>query len=148
MEWDELKEIYLSILSDEGFRPVVDSDGDIHFKYEGGNYYIFAERDEQFIYIQYPRFWGIDGSEERIRALRAANSATATTKAAKVCVTPEGDDVSAAFESLVSAPSELRHILVRGLRCIRSAVNKFVEEMNKDDASPANGDAVDDVADS
>jgi hypothetical protein len=133
MEWDELRKIYLSILSDEGFRPEIDSDGDIHFKHEGGNYYILEDSDEQCIYILYPNFRAID-SEEQVQALRAAATATRTTKAAKVLLTPKGDSVSAAFESLVSAPPEMRHILVRGLRCIQSAVNKFKEEMNKNDA--------------
>lgn len=134
MEWDELRKVYLSILSDEGFRPEVDSEGDIHFKYEGGNYYMVENRDEQFIYIMYPSFWVIDSDEERIKALKAAATATRTTKAAKVYLTPDEDNVSAAFESLVSAPLEMSNILVRSLRCIQSAVNKFVEEMNKNDA--------------
>jgi hypothetical protein len=134
MEWDELRKIYLSILSDEGFRPEIDSDGDVHFKYEGGNYYILEDHDEQFVYILYPNFWAIDSSEEQLKALKAAATATRTTKAAKVLLTPKGDNVSAAFESLVSAPSEIPSILVRALRCVQSAVNKFKEEMNKNDA--------------
>jgi len=131
VSWEDLRSTYVSMLTEEGFRPEIDSYGDIHFKFEGGNYYITNNCDDTYFYLLYPSFWSISGDAELSRAMRAANAATRTTKAAKVYVHPDGSDVSATLEVLVASPADVRAFLARGFRCIRSAVNSFIEEMNK-----------------
>jgi hypothetical protein len=132
MSWEDLRETYMTILADEGFRPEVDSDGDIHFKYEGGHYYITSNCDDGFFYILYPGFWGIDDEEELERAVMAASKATRLTKAAKVFINSDLKDVSATAETLIVNPGDVQKLINRALRCIRSAVASFTKEMNEE----------------
>ena len=74
MGWEDLRQTYMSVLSDEAFRPEIDSDGDIHFKYEGGHYFVTRNCDDGFFYVLYPAFWPIDDVEELGRAVMAASN--------------------------------------------------------------------------
>jgi hypothetical protein len=132
MSWEELRETYMTILADEGFRPEVDGDGDIHFKYEGGHYFVTRNCDDGFFYILYPGFWAIDDAEELERAVMAASKATRVTKAGKVFIDDDLKDVSATAEMLIVNPADVQKLLTRSLRCIRSAVESFKREMRVD----------------
>ncbi len=133
MSWENLRQTYMSILSDEGFRPEIDSDGDIHFKYEGGHYYITDNCDDSYFFIVFPGFWTIDDVAELGRAIMAANNATAWTKAAKVYIPPHMKSASATVEVLIADPSDVRKILNRALRSIVTAVERFEKEMREED---------------
>ena len=133
MGWEDLRQTYMSVLSDEGFRPDIDSDGDIHFKYEGGHYFVTRNCDDGFFYVLYPAFWPIDDVEELGRAVMAASNATRSTKAAKVYIDSDLKDVSATAEALIASPSDVRKFVVRALSCIRSAVESFRKEMRGGD---------------
>ncbi len=85
-------------LIEEGFRPQLDEDGDISFKYEGKIYYVQTnEADEEFVRILASNIWPLDDAQEKKAALRIANKATRRFKVAKVflsntnnvCVTVE-----------------------------------------------------------
>jgi hypothetical protein len=114
----------MSILSDEGFRPEIDSDGDIHFKYEGAHYYITSNCDDSYFYILFPSFWPIDDVEELGRAMMAANNATRNTKSAKVYIRNDMKAVSATAEALIASPSDVRKFIDRALRCTVRAVER------------------------
>ncbi len=131
MSWENLRQTYMSMLSDEGFRPEIDSEGDIHFKYEGGHYYITDNCDDGYFFLLFPGFWTIDNVEELGRAVMAANNATAWTKAAKVYIPPHMKSASATVEVLIASPSDVRKILDRALRSIVSAVERFGNEMRE-----------------
>jgi hypothetical protein len=133
MSWENLRQTYMSILSDEGFRPELDSDGDIHFKYESGHYFITANCDDGFFYILFPSFWSIDDVEELGRAMMAASNVTRRTKAAKVYITKDLKNVSATAEALIANPSDVRKFFNRALISIRSAVESFAKEMRDGD---------------
>jgi hypothetical protein len=132
MSWENLRQTYMSVLASEGFRPELDGDGDIHFKYEGGHYYVTDNCDDGFFYILFPGFWSIDTGDELARAALAVNTATRDTKAAKVYITRDLKRVSATFEGLVGSSSDVPHIINRALRCIRTAVRTFMDEMAKE----------------
>ena len=117
------------MLSDMGFRPEVDSDGDIHFRYEGGNYYITSNCDDTYFFLLFPGFWTLDSKAEQLAGLLAANNASRRVKAAKTYVTPNMDRVSVSLECLVGGPSDVRGFLMRGLRCIQQSVTVFKEEL-------------------
>jgi len=120
---------YMSMLTDMGFRPEIDSQGDIHFKYEGGNYYITDNCDDTFFFLLFPGFWSLDSRNEQLAGLMAANSATRQVKAAKVFVSSKLDRVTASLECLITDPDDVPSVIMRGLRCIQQAVNIFKEEM-------------------
>ena len=129
MDWLDLRHRYMSMLSDMGFRPEVDSDGDIHFRYEGGNYYITSNCDDTYFFLLFPGFWTLDSKAEQLAGLLAANNASRRVKAAKTYVTPNMDRVSVSLECLIGGPSDVRSFLMRGLRCIQQSVTVFKAEL-------------------
>ncbi len=81
MTKQERAEMYRSFLASEGYTPKIDNDGDVAFKFEGGNYYILVDdKDEAFFRLAYPGFWEIESEEERAKVIEAALHATAQTK--------------------------------------------------------------------
>jgi hypothetical protein len=125
----ELRDFWLNLLREEGFRPEVDDDGDIRFKYEGGIYYITVSDDERYFQVIFPAFWSIESAKERSRALRAAVRATRETKVAKVFLNSREDDVWATAELFADPPSAVQPVFARCLRAIDVAIEVFREEM-------------------
>jgi WD40 repeat protein len=125
------QQCFMDYLEAEGFRPDIDKDGDVHFKYEGKHYFILLrEKDRQFVRIIHPQFWSIDSEEERQRALAAANITTGRCKCCKVYVSD--DNVDAAIELFVDETSHAIAVLNRSLGALQNGVNTFVEEMRKE----------------
>lgn len=144
MAWEDLRSAYLSVLSDEGFRPEVDEDGHIVFKYEGGSYIITSDCDEQYFSLLFPAFWETEENDEQVTASLAVIEATRLAKAAKVWM--DLDEGVAVFSTescaMVADPSDVRQLIVRLLRCIQHAVSEFnkVMETGGDDLFPSAGE--------
>lgn len=69
-------------LSSEGFRHEMDNDGDIHFKYQGLNFYCRNhEGDESYFQIIMPNIYDVQG--DRVKVLEATNKVTRDTKVLK-----------------------------------------------------------------
>ncbi len=121
--------MFSDFLRSEGYAPQTDDDGDIIFKYEGRVYIVLFDDDEEFFRILFPNFWDIENQEERVKVERAALTATAETKVAKVF--PVRDYVWATIELFCSPPENAKSVFNRSMRAMRAAVNTFVEEMRK-----------------
>lgn len=121
-------QIYMDILTEEGFRPNLDKDGDVVFKFEGGNYCIFAEEsDLQYFRLTYPAFWSIESAQERALMLESAASVNAQMKVTKIY--PVQDDTWAAIELYMVKVEDFRHILNRSLNNLQESVRKFNDLM-------------------
>lgn len=130
MTQGERREMYRAFLISEGFEPNEDSDGDLWFKYQGGNYLIgVSETDEQFFQIGYPGFWPIESSDELTNATLAAMVATGVTKVAKVYVWKDAKNVSAAIEMFCAPPEAFKPVFGRSLGALQSAVKSFTDVM-------------------
>lgn len=134
MDWPTIRSNYQSMLSDEGFRSEVDGDGDLHFRYEGGHYYITQDCDAGYFTMIYPNFWKIENNDEKLAALIAANTATRKVKGVKVCVYDVDSPTTvgvmgAAVQCFITDQSEVRQFLERGLEYIQYAVDVFTKEM-------------------
>src|SRR5918999_4194240 len=78
-------ERYLEFLAEEGFRPRIDAEGDVAFKYEGGHYFIdIDEKDEAYFCLVYPNFWRIKNDEELSLVTEVALAITAKKKVVKL----------------------------------------------------------------
>lgn len=122
---------FMDYLAEEGFRPEIDKDGDIHFKAEGRHFYILnREKDPQFVQLLHTHFWSIESEEERQKALVAANLTTGRCKCCKVFTFE--DNTSAAVEMFVAEPSHAVAVLERALGALQNGVKTFVEEMRKE----------------
>lgn len=132
MNRQQLAQMYMKYLTEEGYNPSLDADGDVRFKAEGFTYYIIIdEKDERYFRLLFPNFWSIDDGEELARALVAANYATMVTKVAKVYVREDGKDTSAAIEMFVDPPEQFKSTFPRCMSALRASVNTFVEKMKE-----------------
>lgn len=130
MSKTDLQNMYMEYLQSEGYPCYVDEDGDVSFKYEGGNYYINVWEDDPFCFrIVYGRFWEIESPSEQTEAAIAASDATATTKVAKVWLTSDGDDVSISAEVYLNEPEDFKKHFKRMLGCMGNARNTFIQAM-------------------
>lgn len=63
----------VEFLTVEGFRPFIDEDGDVLFKFEGSTYGVLVGHgDPSFLNLMYLPFWTLDDAAERARAQEAA----------------------------------------------------------------------------
>lgn len=123
----ERAQAYLEFLANEGYRPVLDGDGDVVFKVEGYMYYISVEEDEAFFRLIFPNFWPLETEAERTRAERAALRVTARMKVVKVLTTERG--VLATVEMFATVPESVYPVFQRCVQTIQGAVRAFIEEM-------------------
>jgi hypothetical protein len=122
--------MYRTFLEEEGYRPRIDGDGDVFFKYEGRCYVIVVEEtDEEFFRLIYPDFWGIESDSELAAVKEAALRATAETKVAKIF--PVRDNTWATIELFCSPPETFKPIFHRCLSALRASVEKFVSQMQE-----------------
>jgi hypothetical protein len=122
---------YLDFLAEEGFRPQINANGDVAFKYEGGNYLIkIDEKDEAFFYLAYPNFWRIASDKELVQVKEAALAVTAANKVVKIF--PVKDTDTWATIELFCSPSEtFKAVFDRCLRSLRGAVEDFKAKMKE-----------------
>jgi hypothetical protein len=126
----QLQKMYSDYLKSEGYSPSVDEDGDVAFKYEGGNYYILVdENDLECFQILFPGFWEIESRAERTDAAIAASVVNRTTKVVKVWLTPDNDDVSISGEVFLKSPADFSGIFKRLLSAMTTARRDFIKEM-------------------
>jgi|GEM_PF-995004 len=127
-EWSRegLAKMYMNYLAQEGFRPEIDSDGDIQFKVRGSNYFIIVnETDLQFFHI-YTGF-SLDNMtmEETYNLINYANR---RSKVAKLSLSSPSSDklnVSITAELLLNNPDNFSAIFSRALSLIDNAKNIF-----------------------
>lgn len=131
----EMQQSYLEYLREEGFRPSLDGDSDIVFKMEMQAFFVIIhENDLDYIQVVLPNFWSIESPEERERAVKASERATAQSKVAKVYLVR--DNVWASFEMFLPTPDSLKPVLPRALRALRGAARTFSEQMKEPTPKP------------
>jgi len=118
------------ILAEEGFRPDIDEDGDITFKYQGYSILIMPDEDDE-LYLRFvlPNFWPIESEAEREQAVETSVKVTRRVKAAKVF--PVKDQMWATVEIFLSSEKCLKDVLDRILSVLHVSVETFAEEMRK-----------------
>lgn len=86
-------------LSEEGYRPSIDNDGDVAFKAEGYNFYVISDtRDPNYVTVLLPGIETIDLDEDSddsilqlLSALAACNEINQTKKMVKASINDNGD---------------------------------------------------------
>lgn len=122
-------ELFMEYLSEEGFRPKLDEDGDIVFKSEGRSYVLFhPQGDEQLVRLGALWLWPVESEAERQRVLAAAADATLSIKVTKVF--PVADNVWATVELLFEQPEQFRAVFLRAVSLVRAGVDHFLERMH------------------
>jgi|TergutMp193P3_1026864.scaffolds.fasta_scaffold274599_1 hypothetical protein len=127
-------EFYRDFLRDEGFRPNIDDNGHVVFKFESGSYMICIDSDdEQFFQLIYLFGFEIESQEEFHRAMNACVNITRDTKVVKLSVIK--DELSsfvASVEAFVDSPEAVtKKVFDRYLSVIQDCVGKFVKHMRE-----------------
>lgn len=122
--------MYVDYLTKEGYRPTIDSDGDVVFMHEGGTYYIDIDTgNAQYFRLVFPNFWNIESGDELARVMLAANYATMRTKAAKIYVRSDGQNTVASIELFLGKPEQFRDVFHRAMSALQASLINFREKM-------------------
>ena len=122
--------LYVDYLTKEGYRPTVDSDGDVVFMHGGGTYYIDIDtNDPQYFRLVFPNFWEIESADELARVMVAANYATMCTKVAKIYVRSDGQNTVASIEMFLAKPEQFREVFHRAMSALQASLINFREKM-------------------
>ena len=119
----------LDFLAEEGFRPSLDEEGDVVFKYEGGWYFLITSKDDATYFALYHlRFWPLDDAAERLRAHEAAALAHMQIRIGRITVLD--DNVSASVDAYLPDDQAWRALLLRNLSGLQALVRTFRESMH------------------
>ena len=118
----------LDFLAEEGFRPKLDDDGDVYFKYEGSTYFVISGHGDATIFtLLLPYFWSLEDPADRARALEAAMHAQATIRIGRVTVLE--DNVSASVNAYLPDETSFRAVLLRSLDGLHYLAKAFRDHM-------------------
>lgn len=127
---EDLQKMYMDYLTFEGYRPEIDSDGDILFRIDGLTCYIaIDEKDPQFFRIFSPSVWDFDNEDERKKVMSACDYVTGMTKVAKIFTVKKRVCIS--VELFVSSPENFKPVFYRSVGVLQNAKRKFVEKIKE-----------------
>ena len=118
-------------LKSEGYRPEIDSDGNITFKREGRLYWIITyEDDADYIAVQNPLIRNFTDESEREHVYWAMNEVQLNYK--MLCMTMSEDNwVSAEIYILANPFENFSNVLPRAINVLGIAREKFNEYFEK-----------------
>ena len=118
----------LDFLAEEGFRPKLDEDGDVYFKYEGATYVVIAGHgDATILTVLLPYFWPLEDAAERTRAMEAAMNAQKSVRIGRVTVLDE--NVSASINAYLPDEQSFRAVLLRSIDGLHYLARVFRDHM-------------------
>jgi hypothetical protein len=126
----EYQQFYMDYLTGEGYKPEVDTDGDISFKREGLTYYIIVtETDAEFFEMALPNIHRVADEAGRQKAFAAADASNAKSKVSKVYMV--GDDVWVTVELFIASPGDFKNVFQRSMSALLNGANNFIEKMGE-----------------
>jgi len=127
---EEFQKFYMDYLTAEGYRPEVDSDGDVSFKREGLTYYIIVtETDSEFFEMALPNIHSIVDESDRTKAYIAADYSNAKSKVSKVYMV--NDDVWVTVELFIATPEDFKGVFQRSLAALLNGATNFITKMGE-----------------
>ena len=128
----EIADKYLCYLKTAGYVAEITPTTDVHFKKDEGSFLIIIdEKDETFLQIAFPSFFGITGEDDRAKANAACSKACSGSKAAKVF--SMGNDVWATVEIFLPEPDNFHVVFGRCLSALIHGVQMFAIAYNEKD---------------
>lgn len=127
---EEIQLMYLSFLEKQGIEGTVDSDGDVQFTVDDLTYFFGVDaEDPDFFRLALPNIWPIESEMERLRALKAMDSANARIKVAKIYMV--NDNIWAGVEGLQRQVGDFEGYFDRSMELIRQCIDYFKEAMQE-----------------
>jgi len=129
VEWtrDDLQNMYMQYLREEGYLPSIDEDGDILFKVSGNNYFIIIDENDLLFFRIYTGVSLGDFLPEN--ALSAANFINMHSKVAKIYISSDGKSAAINTELLLPNPRDFKTVLSRALSLMRFAESNFFSQL-------------------
>jgi hypothetical protein len=123
-----LRKGVLDFLANDGFRPSINSDGEIMFHFEGKICYLQTNADDaEYMRIIIVNFRPVAGAGDLARVTAAAQDATAGMKVVKI-FTLDGDTWCVA-EFLLPEPARFTDVFPRTLSAMRAALRTFEKSL-------------------
>lgn len=124
-----ISELVRDYLSSEGFRHDVDSDGDIHFKFEGMSMFFTQDKnDPQFFRIIVPNLYELENN--RVKVLEAINAVARDTKVLKAFLVE--DKLWLSVELFLDSTPELEDFFPRCMGLLKEGRTRIAQEIFKD----------------
>ncbi|MFN3267530.1 MAG: YbjN domain-containing protein [Deinococcales bacterium] len=126
---------YINWLTEQGYRPEIDKDGDVTFKHERIHFVLFSnEKDEAFFRLMVPFFWELESEEETERASKVIMKLNSDYKAAKFYIVQVG--VCVVIESFYAKYDDVFPVLGRQIDLLASAMREFCQTMREEAPKP------------
>jgi len=131
-----IQKMYMEFLTEEGYRPEIDADGDVQFKSEGKIYFMSVNDDDPtFFRLVLANIWPIESEMERTQVYIAVDHSNAQTKVAKAFTVK--DDVWVGIELFLPEASDFKDVFERSMSALGSGVDFFVAKMQEQQAGTA-----------
>lgn len=125
-----VQKMYLDYLTDEGYRPEIDSDGDVQFKSEGKTYFInVVEDDPTYFRVVLANIWPIESENERVQCLIAVDYSNAKAKVTKSYLVK--DNVWVGIEIFIPETADFKKVFKRCMSALNNGVTHFVTKMKE-----------------
>jgi hypothetical protein len=132
MDFKDLQQFYINFMKEEGFVTKIDEQGDIAFKYQGDDFFLgLEEDDETFFRLGWLSAWGSESDEEKLLLLIAASKTNAEMKFTKTFILNE-DVIFVTTDMLVDIKN-FKVDIKRLLDAIVSTVETFKGFMTEDE---------------
>ncbi|MEO8589186.1 MAG: hypothetical protein ABI432_07455 [Flavobacteriales bacterium] len=125
-----LQKMYMDYLDGEGYKPEIDSDGDVQFKAEGKTYFInVLEDDPTYFRVVLANIWPIESEEERQQVLVAVDYSNAKAKVTKSYMVK--DNVWVGIELFLPKAEDFEAVFARSMSALSNGTTHFVTRMRE-----------------
>ncbi|MBK7383956.1 MAG: hypothetical protein IPI81_11615 [Flavobacteriales bacterium] len=125
-----LQKMYTDFLAEEGYKPEIDSDGDVQFKSEGKTYFInVVEDDPTYFRVVLANIWPIESEEERAQCLIAVDYSNAKAKVTKSYLVK--DNIWVGIELFLPKTEDFDDVFRRSMSALGNGVTHFVTKMRE-----------------
>lgn len=113
-------------LSSEGYKYDIDSEGDVHFKYQGKNIWFIEDVDDDMYFrLMMPNIYKV--TNDRIKVLEACNTITCELKVVKAFL--NGDNLHLCIEMFVDSTPNIEDFLERCCDILLAAYRRGAQEI-------------------
>ena len=128
------KELILQILEKMGYKPEIDNDGDIMFRFQMKSVFVMTgDEDEKYVSVMLPQFHEIVDGEEPL-VLAVCNKMSRELKQVKVYIDQTFENVTATCEFFYTNEESLKECLAHALELlgvVRSVFKKNKKELSE-----------------
>lgn len=127
-------EMVVSVLQSLGFKPQIDDEGDIFFRYQMKTFYVMGSNsdDEDYLVVVFPQMYEVNEGEET-KVLAVCNKITREIKLTKVYIDQTLKNVSASCEFYYNGEESLKTCLDKAIEILGMVRLTFIKTMRSFD---------------